>query len=232
MKLVKISLILSLFPLMGLLGIEPQKAPLAKAAAHSITAKSFLEACQKGLFEKAQKLANPAIINAANDHGITPLIFACYQGHSALARFLLARKADPNARTSCNASFAFGKLLSNRNNKTTPLMMAAFAGKLEIVLNLLKSGAQVNAQDSYGQTALVYAILADKNWPHKPLDENRKKIVALLLEYGADTDITDNNGLDARYYYSQVAGLVPGFGDRYEQDAQIAQQDPLLRKMQ
>lgn len=232
MNLVKLSFILSFFCLSGLIGLEPKKAPLAKAAADSIATKSFLDACQKGLLDKAQKLANPALINAANEHGITPLIFACYQGHSALARFLLARKANPNACTRRNSSFSFGKLLSNRNNKTTPLMMAAYAGKLEIVLNLLKSGAQVNAQDSHGQTALIYAILGDKNWPHKPLDENRKKIISLLLEYGADTDIADINGLNALYYYAQVAGLVPGFGDRYEHDPEAAAQDYLLRKMQ
>ena len=158
-------------------------------------------------------------------------MFAAYYGHTPIVQFLLAKKANINLASSCNQDFNFGKLLSNRNNGTSALMLAAFAGKLEIVLALLKAGAQVNAQDSDGQTALIYAILADKNWPNQPLSENRQKILALLLDFGADASIADNNGLDARYYYSQVAGLTPTFGDLYEKDASLLEQDELLTRM-
>jgi len=96
---------------------------------------------------------------------------------------------------------------------------------------LLKSGAQVNAQDSNGQTALLYCIMGDPQWPHRPLADMRKRIVELLLEFGADAHIVDTTGLDAVYYYSCVAGLVPSFGDSYEKDQDLADRDELLLRM-
>ena len=110
-------------------------------------------------------------------------------------------------------------------------MLAAYAGKLEIVYALLKSGAQVNAHDSDGQTALIYAILGDQNWPHNPLSATRKKVIELLLQFGADARIMDANGLDAAYYYSCVAGLVPSFDGRYEKDSDLAAHDDLYQLM-
>jgi uncharacterized protein len=208
--------------------ITPGKASLAKATSDCIANKTVLEAAQKGQIDIIKRRISTKDIDCPNQNGITPLMFASYYGHTPIVQFLLAKKANSNLASNANFEFNFGKLLSNRNNKTTALMLAAFAGKTEIVQALIKAGAQVNAQDSDGQTALVYAILADKNWPNQPLSENRKKIIALLLEYGADATMTDNNGLDARYYYSQVAGLVMTFGDRFEKDSDLAEHDELL----
>ncbi len=202
--------------------LAPNKAPLAKAASDCLGNKSVLEAAQTGQLANLKRLISSANIDCGNHNGITPLMFATYYGHTPVVQFLLSKKANTNLASSANHDLNFGKLLSNRNSKTTALMLAAFAGKLEIVLALLKAGALVNAQDSDGQTALIYAILADKNWPNQPLSENRKKIIALLLEYGADPHLTDRNGLDAVYYYSHVAGLVPSFGDHYEKDENLA----------
>ena len=87
----------------------------------------------------------------------------------------------------------------------------------------------MNAQDSDGQTALIYAILGDSNWPN--IDPIRKKIICELLEAGADASLVDDNGLNAIYYYAQVAGMVPGFGGSFDTDKSKAANDPIYKKM-
>ncbi len=184
----------------------------------------------KAQVEKTLKTgANPDIRNA---QGITPLMIASYKGYATLARILLSFGANPNLASISNIEFNFGKLLSSKSSKATALMLAALSGNLEIVVALLKAHANPNAQDSDGQTALMYAILADPHWPHKPLDATRKKIILALLEAGADAQLTDNNGLSASYYYSCVAGLIPGFAGDYDNDPETGAKDPLYRKMQ
>lgn len=201
---------------------------LSKAAHNTI----ILEATRKGEYIPVKKTlsagGNPDIANA---QGVTALMLASYHGYTTIAHLLLAHGATPNLSTKSNAEFNFGKLLSHKNSKTTALMLAAFAGKLDIVIALIKAGADVNMQDSDGQTALIYAILGDCYWPLKPLDMNRKKIIYALLEAGADARLADRNGLDAAYYYFQVAGLVPGFDGNYEIDEAVRAKDPLYKKM-
>lgn len=231
MKLVKILFSLTVVIIPATYPIAPNKAPLAKAVSDCIANKSLLEASQKGQIDRIKRITTPANIDCGNQNGITPLMLAAYYGHTPIVQFFLAKQANTDLASRNNQDFNLGKLLSNRNNKTTALMLAAFAGKFEIVLALLKGGAKANAQDSDRQTALIYAILGDANWPNQPLSENRKKIIALLLEFGADPNLSDNNGLDARYYYSHVAGLVPSFGERYEKDPELAEQDTLYKRM-
>ncbi len=170
---------------------------------------------------------NPDI---SNKNGVTALMVACYKGHFDVSRLLIAKKAQVNLTTKANSDFNFGKLLS-ASSKTTALMLAAYAGNFELVAALIKAGASINAQDSDGQVALTYTILADQNWPHKPLSEQRKKIIALLLAHGASAHITDVHGLDPAYYYSCVAGLIPGFDNKFDYDVATATRDPLYVRM-
>lgn len=224
-----LAIILGFFPVTN--AISSSRAPAKQAPSDSVAKRAFFVAAQTGQIDKIKRLISSGTIDCPNQNGITALMFGAYFGHLSIVQFLLSKKADITVSSNSNQDFNFGKLLSNRNSKTTALMLAAFAGKLEIVLALLKAGAQTNAQDSDGQTALMYAILADQNWPNQPLSENCKKIITALLEFGADPTIPDNNGLDARYYYSQVAGLIPSFGDRYEKDPELVEQDELLKRM-
>jgi len=218
---------IAIITLLSLL-VSPGLYSLAKGAQNSV----LLDAARKDALERARSMlsggSNP---NSMNINGVTPLMLASYNGYIAMAKLLLTHKAQVNLVTQANTDFNFGKLLSNKNSKTTALMLAAFSGKLEIVIALLRSGANVNAQDSDGQTALIYAILGDTLWPQRPLDLTRKKIVQALLDYGANPNISDKNGLDAAYYYSCVAGLVPGFGGKYDNDPSVANEDPIYSRM-
>lgn len=193
----------------------------------------FIEAARSNNVQTIQQLLGLGVQpNTCNANGATALMFASFHGSLPITRFLLGKKAQTNLATISNADFNLGKLISPRVTATTALMLACFNARLDIIYSLLKAGALVNAQDSDGQTALIYAILGQSDWPHSPLSEVRKKIILLLLEHHADVSLTDKNGLDAGYYYSCIAGLVPGFNGRFEKDSAAAANDPILRKLE
>ncbi|XP_069585392.1 ankyrin repeat and MYND domain-containing protein 2 [Ranitomeya imitator] len=76
----------------------------------------------------------------------------------------------------------------------TPLMHAAYKGKVEMCKLLLQHGADVNCnQHEHGYTALMFACLSGK-----------KEIVWMMLEAGADTDVVNSVGRTA----AQMAAFV------------------------
>jgi ankyrin repeat protein len=88
---------------------------------------------------------------------------------------LLNRGADPN--------------LGGKGGDT-PLIVAARVGYLDAAEQLLLRKAKVNLPNRKGETALIAAV-----------QQRRRDVVKLLLEYGADPDRTDNvAGLSARDY--------------------------------
>jgi uncharacterized protein len=67
------------------------------------------------------------------------------------------------------------------------LVSVVRSGSLEAMIQTLSGGADVNATDEYGMTALMEASL-----------RNRRKMVRLLLENGADTeDVENSSGCNA-----------------------------------
>src|SRR5262245_24268090 len=136
-----------------------------------------------------------ADVNAKNRRGSTPLHWAIYD--EAKVRLLLAKGANVNAkqaqgRTPLYLAAMLGNgvptlrlLLSkgaNPNlaavNGQTPLMMAA-RGDVEAMQLLIEQGADVNAKDGAGETALMSAC-AGGNAP----------AVQLLIGRGADVKVT------------------------------------------
>ena len=65
-------------------------------------------------------------------------------------------------------------------------MLAALCGKTEIVKSLLEAGANPNAEDKDGDTALIEAAKKCKT-----------EVVKLLLEAGADIEAKDKEGKTA-----------------------------------
>ncbi len=71
----------------------------------------------------------------------------------------------------------------------TALIVAVYKGYSEIIKYLISKGADVNAKNDGGDTALHIAIFKDKN----------KEIIELLIEKGADVNAKDNDGETALY---------------------------------
>ncbi|HZW61589.1 MAG TPA: ankyrin repeat domain-containing protein [Candidatus Babeliales bacterium] len=123
-----------------------------------------VDADDLGAVEAAlQKGAN---INGYNAEGLTPLMHA---PSFEMTNFLLKNKANVNMR-------------SNDEDQMTALM---YAGPTVIKL-LLEHGADINAKDANGYTALMHAITEDDI-----------ESAHLLLEYGADINATDAFGFTA-----------------------------------
>jgi ankyrin repeat protein len=75
----------------------------------------------------------------------------------------------------------------NQNSGATLLMTAAANNYLETVELLLNRGADINAPDSSGHTALMEAATRPRSW-------------RLLLKRGANVHLTDRDGLTALYH--------------------------------
>ena len=77
----------------------------------------------------------------------------------------------------------------------TQLIQAAEAGDTAVVLSLLQSGAEINARDERGRTAVMAATHA-----------NRVDTVRALIDAGADINIRDNRS-DNPFLYASAEGL-------------------------
>lgn len=80
---------------------------------------------------------DPALVNARDEMGATPLHWAADKGGRAMAEALLARGADINAA---------------KNDGVTPLHVAVALGNREIVELLLDKGATIDSKDRRGRT--------------------------------------------------------------------------------
>lgn len=100
----------------------------------------------------------------------TLLVTAILNNSPRLTKYLLEKGASPDAQSQ-------GK---------TPLMHAAFKGKLHIPRMLIQAGANPNATDSAGNTALMYAA-----------QNNNTRLARYLLRHGAWLNHTNNEHLSA-----------------------------------
>jgi uncharacterized protein len=127
---------------------------------------SLFEASAVGLVDRVQEHVekDPGLVNAYSHDGWTPLHLASFFGHKDVARILLARGADVNARSK---SSRFAK-------ENTPLHAAAANRQVGVAEILIAHGADVNAKDGSGFTPLALAA-SGKN----------DLMVVILLEKGA-----------------------------------------------
>jgi ankyrin repeat protein len=135
-------------------------------------------------------------------YGETALIWAAASDHPAAVTALLDSGANINAR-SASASFArrAAGLTRLSLGEWTPLMYAARDGALNAGRTLLDRGADVNAVDPDGATALVLAII---NYHYD--------FASMLLEYKADPNLADSTGMAALYAAVDMSSLPWMFG--------------------
>ncbi|KAL2202471.1 hypothetical protein CC79DRAFT_1313249 [Sarocladium strictum] len=130
----------------------------------------------------------------------TALAIACHKGHEAIIQFLLDQGANPNARRepqptplqqACEEAsseiaallLAYGADPNFEGPEGDALHYACRAKTREVVQLLLKNGANVQARDSSGSTALQYACYHSFN----------REIVQTLLDSGADCKASGGN---------------------------------------
>jgi uncharacterized protein len=186
---------------------------------------ALADAIQQGDSRAAQALLQDgANVNAAQNDGSTPLLWAVHQVNATLVADLLRREADPDQANNFGASplseaARLGNLqlveqlldagadpdLANADGQT-PLMLAAFNGSTDIARALLAKGADVNAVEQWtGQTALMWAAARK----HAELTE-------LLIDNGADVhkrathfDWSSQMTSEPRGQYRPSGGLTP-----------------------
>lgn len=112
-------------------------------------------------------------VNAKDEQGWTPLLWAAYNNQPRATELLLKNGAKANHQS----TMQFGAIVP----KSTALHIASYYNFKHVVKQLLDNGADVNIVDSRGRTALIFASYY-----------NFIDIVKLLVDKGADPNIKDN----------------------------------------
>ena len=105
----------------------------------------------------------PNDINAAGQHGLTPLMKACRAGDAAKVRALLQHGASLDIKN------------ADGNNA---LWLACVGADLEVIAMLIEAGIDIDNQNDNGATCLMYAASAGKD-----------AVVKTLLTAGANRDL-------------------------------------------
>lgn len=162
-------------------------------------------ACLKGYTDIADALITQG---HAKVNGDSPPIFAAAgKGNLELVKLLLKHSADPSACSSQHAGCCGLHIAAEKNfvdvvkclldakvdvnirsekQNLTPLISAACCGSIDAVSLLLDNGADINAQSSTGNTALMLAI-----------DRGKIDVAKLLVNRGANLEIKGQKGWTA-----------------------------------
>ena len=119
----------------------------------------------------AQRLAlDPTEANSWSPDGMSALHLACIYGHTSVVRLLLDQGANPSA-------------VARDGTAATPLHEAVFRGFADIVILLLGRGADLDAKQNRGWSAL-----------HVAAHYGYADLVRQLIERGASADLRDEAG--------------------------------------
>jgi len=165
----------------------------------------------------AARTGNPAAARVLIEHGAdvnaresqlgeTALMWAASENQAEVVTLLASRGADINARSSTiqfpKDRFGLeGVLTILPHGNWTPLMYAARDGGVDAARALAKAGAEVNATDPDGTTALILAIM-----------NAHYDTANAILEAGADPNITDKAGMAALYAAVDMSSLGEVYG--------------------
>ena len=123
----------------------------------------------------------PDLNQPENRRGHTALMLAIEQGHSQIAKLLIERGADVNARS---------------KSGFTPLLFAAQQNDLDSVEALLAAGAKLDGLTPEWGSSMVVAAA-----------RGHEDLALFLLENGADPNAADSNQITA-LHYAMLPGLA------------------------
>jgi ankyrin repeat protein len=160
--------------------------------------KAFHRSAQLGSLNIAEYLIEQGVpINEKDSTGTTALISAVKNGHPEIVQLLLAKGADPNIQ-------------EDGGLKATALMQAASSNNVSITSNLINRGANVDATDVNGDTAINWATF-----------NGNVDVMKLLVQNGVDLEIKSKHGMPVdvafRLWHADSVAEVfkeAGFGDR------------------
>ena len=163
------------------------------SAADAPRAYSICYAAERNNVAEVQRfIAEGVDVNARGrydgDYNPTVLMVAASCDSVDVAKFLIAAGADVNAWDNkvgntaliCAAKKTYVLKADKERNKSKNMAMVKL---------LIEAGANVNAKDGYGRTALIYAVR-----------KNSVDMAKLLIEAGADVNVKDGYGNTALYY--------------------------------
>jgi ankyrin repeat protein len=152
------------------------RTPIYYAADGTVDEDRAIEAAAM-LLEKGADI-NVRVVDWNSTKGWTPLLAAIMKGRGKIARYLIERGADVDARSEAADEH------DERNEiGLTPLMLAAKKGDLETGLALLEKGASVETRTVTGRTALSFAA-----------EEGLAPLIEALLSRGANANDADKDG--------------------------------------
>ena len=165
----------------------------------------FTVASSGTVAEVQQAIKAGADVNARNDNGSTPLMYAAMSNiNSEVVSVLIKAGADVNAKDSTGVTpllvaagantisevvsvliKAGANVNARADNGTTPLMIAVrYSTNTEVLSVLIKAGADVNAMTDDGSTPLLFAALFNTN----------PDVVSVLIKAGADVNARNDDG--------------------------------------
>lgn len=143
---------------------------LAAACGRTSLDQRLLRVATQGDRKKVNELlAKGANVDALDDDGWTPLLWAAAHGNEDTVGALLDAGANPQAVT--------------RRERQGALTLAAKWNRVEVVQSLLRRRLRPDSRDNIGWSALMWASL-----------QGRTDVAAALLDGGASIDIVDSDG--------------------------------------